>query len=507
MAFTPYKPLTLDPNAPNLSRTAKSVVDLLFFFNPKCIPRSLLITPAFTVENQIYQFLKNKEQYLSLFYGYNIIQANSIAFRLDKAIAELIDRSIIHIDERNNIVLSLDSPYTGIQEDQVNSAFSHATRLFDKSLPDLWATENPRLGYESFKASEVVLPHMMRAIEVTRNIKIRPKRKKDWIELVLRAGRYAQENQQPDLSTYFVDYVLKEHHSPMFGVRMSADFLASTYTLQGHALLDLAQPRAALNVLNSALNILEDRHGPNSTSVAKACDSLALAYIETGDVDKASAFLSRADAIYVDKAYLHLDSEAGRQKPYVIPRTRAIQSLIDLRAKKLDDAVKCLQHFWRDREMRLESVEASPDSNYGGDVMLFARICWAQGKAVEAQELASHAITMRRTFYGPHGGPRVADSLFLVATILEDRGFPDIASSVLRKIIDMSEGESPVLYPHIARACWFLARVAERNGSDAAKVSELRAKAREFRESGRRSEGPVEDTDDAFMNLVSWMLW
>jgi hypothetical protein len=62
MSFTYYVPTTPDPRASSLSHTAKRVVDLLFFFNPECIPGSLLAPPAAVVENQSYNFLRDKEE-------------------------------------------------------------------------------------------------------------------------------------------------------------------------------------------------------------------------------------------------------------------------------------------------------------------------------------------------------------------------------------------------------------------------------------------------------------
>uniref|UniRef100_A0A8H7NM70 DUF7779 domain-containing protein n=1 Tax=Bionectria ochroleuca TaxID=29856 RepID=A0A8H7NM70_BIOOC len=286
MSFTYYVPTTPDPRASSLSHTAKRVVDLLFFFNPECIPGSLLAPPAAVVENQSYNFLRDKEE-------------------LDQAIAELIERSIVRINDNGNLVLSVSNPFTEIEDDQVNSAFSHAVRIFDRALPDL-----SRPGLDSFKASQAVLPHIVRTIEVTKNIEIRARRKTEWVELVLRAGWYAQENQQPDLTTYFIDYIMTEIQVPMVGARMTHDFLSRTYTLQGHSLLDLARPRAALTSFKGVLQIEEDRYGPNSMAVGKVCDLIAYAYTEIGDADQASVFLRRADAIYADKAP-YLDTEGA----------------------------------------------------------------------------------------------------------------------------------------------------------------------------------------------------
>ncbi|CAG9994310.1 unnamed protein product [Clonostachys byssicola] len=481
MSLTYYVPTTPDPRASGLPNTAKRVLDLLFFFNPECIPKSLLTPPENVVENQWYNFLRDEEE-------------------LDRAIAALVERSIVRVDDSGNLVLSVLEPFTGIEDDQVSPAFSHAIRIFDKFLPDDFQP-----GHDSFKASQVVLPHIIRTIEVMQHIEVRVRRKVEWMELVLRAGRYAQENQQPGLAKYFIDYISMEISVPVFGARMTPDFLSRMYTLQGHAQIELCHPRAALATLKRVLQIEEDRYGPKSMGVAKACDSIAYAYTEIGNTNEASVFIRRADAIYADKAR-YFGTE-GAQQSNMTPRAQAIHSLVHLRAGRIDEAISTLRKFWSERHMTIDCVDPSPDTNYGGDMILFARICWAQGKAVEAQELASYSITMRRAFYGPHGGARVADSLFLVAHIQYYRGLTEISSIVLRRIIDMGETNNRELDPHIARAYWFLARNLESLGADAATVLDLRARALTIRHTIRNHEWPTENTDEAFMKLVTYMLW
>lgn len=67
--------------------------------------------------------------------------------------------------------------------------------------------------------------------------------------------------------------------------------------------------------------------------------------------------------------------------------------------------------------------------------MLLARILWLQGKKAEAQELASRTVAMRQGVFGEDpskGGPRVADSLFVVSRMLDDRGKAVLAAKLLR---------------------------------------------------------------------------
>ncbi|VUC33730.1 unnamed protein product [Clonostachys rosea] len=471
------KPLTLDQRAPVLSSTARSVLNLLYFFNPDCIQRSLLTAPPAQYENPAFSFLRNKEE-------------------LDEAIAELAQLSVIDTDDDGNIELSCDSPFMKCQENQINVAFTHAVRILDRSLPDVWAEGSPGLNCHSLRAGELVVPHVIRIVDVTNRSKVPSKRRMEWLELVLRAGRYSLESQQPDLSLHFVEYILQEHRVPIFGARMVPDIQSRTYTLHAQALLDLARPRAAVAVLKALLQGQQALRGPGSTSVAAVYDSLAFAHLELDDQAAASAYLDKADVIYINQGYLH----------YKIPRTRPIHALLHLRAGRFDDAVSSLERFWKEREMKIEDVKNEKDANYGGEIMLMARLLWGQGEFEKAQELASQSITMRRTFYGPLGGPRVAESLFFTAFILMERGFPDLTLTILGDLIDMGQGGNPALYPHIARAYWMLAKVEEGLGKDAAYVSELRANARQIRRLIPGDEKSMKDNDDAFRNLVNWVL-
>ena len=92
-----------------------------------------------------------------------------------------------------------------------------------------------------------------------------------------------------------------------------------------------------------------------------------------------------------------------------------------------------------------------------------------------------------------------------LARILEDVGELVLAAKLLRQAIEMS-GDAPGMKPHKARALWFSANVEAKIGGDEAKVAELRENARAVRQT-IDMEWPGDETDDAFMKLVSWMLW
>jgi len=129
-----------------------------------------------------------------------------------------------------------------------------------------------------------------------------------------------------------------------------------------------------------------------------------------------------------------------------------------------------------------------------------------QGHKAEAQELASRSVLMRKGTYGEKGGPRVADSTFLVSWMLSERGEYVLAAKLLREIINMC-GSMEEMLPHLARALWYLAGIEERLGEEESVWRDLRRRAKEERVKIEHREWPDEDTDESFMKLVGWLLW
>lgn len=262
----------------------------------------------------------------------------------------------------------------------------------------------------------------------------------------------------------------------------------------GHASLDLAQPRSALASYEKALCLREKLEAPDSPPIADVCDSIACAYTEAGDVDRALAQLEKATAIH----------EA--HDPSKMARTLAIRAMTYLRAGRADEALDAICECWRLQDMTQGQIEASKYPRHSGDVMLLSRIFWLQGRKAEARELASRTVALRRGIYGENGGPRVADSLFTVARMLEASGELVLAARLLREIVDMS-GDAPGMRTHLARALWFSASVEAKIGRCQDEVANLREKAQESRSRVEENEWPDEDSEEGFMRLVSWMLW
>lgn len=76
-------------------------------------------------------------------------------------------------------------------------------------------------------------------------------------------------------------------------------------------------------------------------------------------------------------------------------------------------------------------IEASRYPKHSGDIMLLARIRWIQGQRNEAKELVSRSMVMRKKMFGHAGGPRVADSLFTLARMLDETGDHILAARAL----------------------------------------------------------------------------
>jgi hypothetical protein len=208
---------------------------------------------------------------------------------------------------------------------------------------------------------------------------------------------------------------------------------------------------------------------------------------------------------------LHLNPfsvEAGAEvlRSFKMSRTLAIRAMACLRAGDAAGALDALRGCWRLQDMDQAQIEASHYPKHSGDVMLLARIYWLQERQGEARELAARSIAMRKSIFGQRACPRVADSLFTVARMLEEGGERVLAAKVLREVVEMC-GDAPGMRAHLARAFWFLARFEEQLEGEKEDVEELRARAREARATVEEREWADEDSDEGFLRLVAWMLW
>jgi tetratricopeptide (TPR) repeat protein len=300
---------------------------------------------------------------------------------------------------------------------------------------------------------------------------------------------YLWEKEQPSLAKDFF----------LFGLRFddgnpANEVFTHAHRLLGNIYLDLAKPHAALEAHMKNIKLRESVDGPNTPPIAEACDSIACAYTEAGDTGQAFIWLDKATAIH--KAH----------PPGHPARTAAIRSMTCLRASDAEGALDALRECWQLQGMTQDDIEKSKYPKHSGDIMLLARIFWIQGKKREAQELVSRTVTMRRGVFGENGGPRVGDSLFTLARMLEDGNELALGLKLLKQVTTMSDGIQEMT-THLARALWFSANIEAKLGSEEDIVLDLRRKARDARLLIEGREWPDEDTDESFVRLVGWMLW
>ena len=120
-------------------------------------------------------------------------------------------------------------------------------------------------------------------------------------------------------------------------------------------------------------------------------------------------------------------------------RTNAIYSMTRLRAGKPDLALEALKDCSRKQNLTEDQIAVSRYPKHSGDIVLLSRTHYAQGNYVSALELASKSITIRQVHFG-NKGPRIADSMYLVATMLARDRKLSIAAKLLRETVELSQG-------------------------------------------------------------------
>lgn len=260
----------------------------------------------------------------------------------------------------------------------------------------------------------------------------------------------------------------------------------------GHVALDLAQPESALTAYQKALEIKLELEDEDSPPIADVYDSIACSYTEMGKVKESFEYLAKAEAIH------------NAHNPLHMARTQAIYAMTYLRADQPAEALEALKKCWQLQNLTEEQIVDSDYPKHSGDLVLLARIKYAQGLQSEAQRLASQTVSIRRGIYGDHS-PRVADSMFLSAQMLEAGDENMLAAKILRQVVDFSRGGSE-LHGHLVRSLWFLG-ILERRLGDVDSAERLQAEALNERNK-LDGVGPLnENVDQCFKSLVSWMLW
>ncbi|KAK4452538.1 hypothetical protein QBC34DRAFT_455296, partial [Podospora aff. communis PSN243] len=475
-----------DSSLQSLSPKAKALQNLLAFFKPDSNLESLISETKADLGETEHAFLLDE---------YEVTDAIIELTRTSLVTRVSASRSVsMHPLVQLAVLSKLSAP------DRVRT-FDVAVNILSFDFPNTWQfpSSHQGHGFASWKTSRTVVTHVCRLIEVSVEYHIESAKPELWAELVFRTGTHFWEVEEPCVALACFEVGLKEES------RISKPLAAQAHRLLGHIHLNLARPSAALAAYSKALTLRTELEPPESPPIADILDSLACANIEIGDVATASAQLDSATAIH----------EA--HDPSKMSRTLAIRAMQHLRAGNADSALEALHRCWRLQDMNQAQIEESPYPKHSGDIMLLARIYWLQGRQTEAKELVSRSVSMRQAAYGQDGGPRVADSLFTLARMMDERGEQLPALRTLEEVVSMcdrNEGAA-VMKPHLARALCFLANMKEQLPGDATGKEEaepLRARAKNVRGEAEdpeweEPEWEDEDSDEGSLRLVSWMLW
>ncbi|KAI1294398.1 hypothetical protein F5Y03DRAFT_372923 [Xylaria venustula] len=458
-----------------LSGEARVLQNVLAFFDPDLILERLIVDTKADLSDDKLQFLFDEFDF-----GDAVMELTRAA--LVTRIASSKALSIHRL-----IQLSV---FRQLPVDQRVYYFDVVVQVLYHDFPNTWAAKGPYQGhgYKSWETCSSVLVHVNWLMSLSRNHKVLPKFPATWAELIFRAGTYLWEKEQPTLARSFFEYGLD------LNIDKNSVIAAQAFRLLGHISLDLARPRAALKAYQDALAARRQIEKPESPPIADVYDSIACSLTEIGNVVEATEYLNRAMAIH------------AAHDPLKRCRTEAIRALTFLRAGQPDKSLEALQVCWGLQGLTQEQVEASDYPKHSGDIVLLARIYWMQGEKERAQELTSRTISIRKGLFGQHGGPRVADSIFQLAWMLQDRDKDVLAAKLLNEIVDIS-GTAVEMRGHLARGLWFLSTVERKLGSPEQRCEELKHSARHERARIIGREGTDEDTDESFMSLVSWMLW
>ncbi|KAI0387825.1 tpr repeat-containing protein [Hypomontagnella monticulosa] len=453
---------------------AKTLLNVLAFFDPDMIPERLIVNTQASIEDPRLEFLFDE-------------------FDFGDAVMELIRASLVS-RLASSKSLSLHrlvkfATLSKISSEEKRFYFENIVRILSYDFPNTWNKRGSYQGhgYQSWETCSAVLPHVGSLMEAMKEFKIEVSEPEDWAGLVFRSGTYLWEKELPTQGRKFFEFGLDAKINPL------GPNAAQAYRLLGHISLDMARPNAALEAYRKALAIRQKLEEPDSPPIADVYDSIACSYTEAGRTTDAFEFVEKATTI-------HLRHDASK-----MARTEAIRALTCLRAGQADESLEALRRCWELQGLTQEQIEKSKYPKHSGDIVLMARIKWQQGHKTEAQELASRTIAIRRGAFGEHGGPRVVDSMFIVGRMLQEKGEDVLAAKLFHEIIGMS-GEMMEMKGHRARALWFLANAEEKIG-DSSSAVRLRKEAKEVRSQITSREGEDEDSNEGFMKLVSWMLW
>ncbi|KAI9719975.1 MAG: hypothetical protein M1812_003100 [Candelaria pacifica] len=358
--------------------------------------------------------------------------------------------------------------------------------MLEKGFPNTWRTD---VGHQvsSWVDCEKRLPHVLFLVKQFKRYKLSASKPEAVAELILGCCWYLYERENYEKA---LELIL----SAIENLDQSTLAYASAVDLHGLLLLDNNNPAHALKEFGTALQVRESAARGDESLVASSFNNIGLAYTEINDLEQAIAYHQKAIDIRL------------RTKSDRIGNSYSNTSSTLLRMGLPNEAEEMLARCPSLKDFNDETFLKTGNPRFSGDMVLLSRIRLQQGRLDDAIRLSSKALTFRQNLLGNR--LKTCDSLYQVASLLQQRDNTASAIMLLQECISISES-LPEGMGYAARAKFKLGQVYACAG-DIKSSENYKQGAKELRlELAGKGIGAVEseDSEEAYAQLVVWMLW
>lgn len=268
---------------------------------------------------------------------------------------------------------------------------------------------------------------------------------------------------------------------------------ARIVNVSGLISLNLNEANESIEPFQQALAIREALLGPDDTLTAWVYNNLGLAYTELNDFPKALEYHEKAAEM------------RHRNQDGLIGNSYSNFSSLYLKMGEPNRAEKYLFDCPSLQNCTDETFLNKNNPRFAGDMVLLSRIRRAQARPEDALRLASKALSYRKQLLG--NGFAVCDSLYDVASLLDESGNQGAAALMLNDIVSIAEGlPGGHSYAHRARASYKLSAIYGAIGRKT-EGEACKATAIQLRLKLRPEEVEADLGEESFSKLCPWMLW
>lgn len=210
--------------------------------------------------------------------------------------------------------------------------------------------------------------------------------------------RYLYERECYDIAKTLINAALETFEDK------NALAYASAVELSGLLDLDMNSPEKALVMFDEAFSIRRKIVGPRDGMIAASLNTIAIAYTEMGELEK--AYATHKEAIEI-----RLSTNSDR-----IGNSYSNMSSLLLKMNRPNEAEDMLKACPSLKDFTDETFIRTGNPRFSGDMVLLSRIRRQQGRLDEALRLASKALAFRQNLLGNR--LKTCDSMYDVASLL-----------------------------------------------------------------------------------------